>query len=277
MLGKLIKHEFRATGAWVALLCAGVIVFAGLTRLFMLLADMMELFAIPMGISMFFYVLLMIASVVVVVVLNIRRFYKNVYGDEGYLTLTLPVSRWKIIVSKLLVGVTWSLLSGLCALLSLLIIASSQTLWQTLGEVMYYLGYAFDEILYILRMPAPLLIVEIVLMAVISLFSGLLMCYASISLGQLFTGHRLLGSVIGYIGLNTVVQIITSAFSFALTLTQGVVLDFEELLQYSRQIDGFTAFNLQVNIVLAIILQLFLMAGYFTISNAIMKKSVNLQ
>ena len=46
----------------------------------------------------------MIACPLVTYVIVILRFYRSCYGDEGYLTQTLPVSGKQIYFSKLLVG-----------------------------------------------------------------------------------------------------------------------------------------------------------------------------
>lgn len=39
-------------------------------------------------------------------VLVIQRFWKGIWGAEGYLTHTLPVRAWQILLSKLVVAVT---------------------------------------------------------------------------------------------------------------------------------------------------------------------------
>ena len=49
MLGKLIKHEFRATSLFCGLLFAGLIALAALSRLFMLLERQLQLFSLPLG------------------------------------------------------------------------------------------------------------------------------------------------------------------------------------------------------------------------------------
>lgn len=55
MLGKLIKHEFRATSLFCGLLFAGLIALAALSRLFMLLERQLQLFSLPLGITFGLY------------------------------------------------------------------------------------------------------------------------------------------------------------------------------------------------------------------------------
>lgn len=74
-----------------------------------------------------FSIILMIACPLVTYVIVIMRFYKSCYGDEGYLTQTLPVSGKQIYFSKLLVAFCWCLLSILLVFLLLFSLMSLLT------------------------------------------------------------------------------------------------------------------------------------------------------
>ena len=56
----------------------------------MLLERQLELFSLPLGITFGLYCVFAFASMTIVYVIIARRFYVNVYGDEGYLTLDPP-------------------------------------------------------------------------------------------------------------------------------------------------------------------------------------------
>ena len=71
----------------------------------------------------------------IVYVIIARRFYVNVYGDEGYLTLTLPVKRSYIILSKLIVGMCWLIAQVVVIILSLLILTVSPQFIKAFLEV----------------------------------------------------------------------------------------------------------------------------------------------
>lgn len=87
MLGKLLKHEFHATAGQFGLVAIGLVGFAALSRLFLLLGNVADFFTVPYGLATFAYFVMLIAALILVSVIIIRRFYMNTYGDEGYLTL----------------------------------------------------------------------------------------------------------------------------------------------------------------------------------------------
>ena len=106
MFGKLVKHEFRAT--------ARIIPFVFLVTLFLALVNVLSGFldiGVASNISFGLTITMCIAQVAVAYALVIWRYYKNMYGSEGYLTHTLPVKTHLHLWSKLLVGYIWSVLS----------------------------------------------------------------------------------------------------------------------------------------------------------------------
>lgn len=46
-------------------------------------------------------------------VLVINRFRSNIYGRQGYLTMTLPVNSHQLILSKLVASLVWYFLAGI--------------------------------------------------------------------------------------------------------------------------------------------------------------------
>ena len=113
MLGKLIKHEFRATKRVMLPLMALVLllsVFAGFASRG--LEDMSGINDIQFMRTLYFIILFsfflsLFAVCVVTFVLMIQRFYLSLLHDEGYLSLTLPVSVDEHILSRLIVSVVW--------------------------------------------------------------------------------------------------------------------------------------------------------------------------
>jgi hypothetical protein len=62
-----------------------------------------------------------------------------------------------------------------------------------------------------------LFIGEMIFMIVIGVINSILMIYVSIALGQLFNGHKVIGSFAAYIAISTVVQIITTVGTILLS------------------------------------------------------------
>lgn len=100
MLRKLLKYDLRASFVPLGLLFAGAVLLFALATIFKALAisQMVVSFTI-------FLVLAGIAMLVIAVVVLVMRFYKGVFGAEGYLTQTLPVSKGSILASKFITAV----------------------------------------------------------------------------------------------------------------------------------------------------------------------------
>ena len=123
MLGKLLKHEFRATARTMLPMFGVVVLLSVLANLgFAQIADAENgALDILFGLFIFAFFLGLFTMGVMAMVVMIQRFYKNVLGDEGYLTLTLPVNVHEIVWSKLIVSFVWFLATGLIAMAAVFI------------------------------------------------------------------------------------------------------------------------------------------------------------
>lgn len=109
MLGNLTKHEFRATSRILPLFYLAILATAVPTVIF----NAMN-YAVM---SVIFSILLILAGTFIIygtVIYLVIRFYKGVYGPEGYLTMTLPVDESQILLSRGIVGFAWVMLSSVC-------------------------------------------------------------------------------------------------------------------------------------------------------------------
>ncbi|MDD6467770.1 MAG: hypothetical protein PUF50_06275 [Erysipelotrichaceae bacterium] len=103
---------------------------------------------------------------------SIMIFKREVFGQQGYLTLTLPVATWKMVLSKVVVMVIWSWLTGIVVLLSFALFTwSSQILDEVnenlitiLQEVMEYinLGPMFYITLFVGVIPSTILSIVLI-------------------------------------------------------------------------------------------------------------------
>lgn len=226
MLGKLMKHEWRSV--WK---------IPGSVNLFLLLytlagiisfhspiweSDNKIIEALLIFASSFYFIMITLISFIVMIYLTIR-FYKNLYTDEGYLMHTLPVSQKELILSKLIVAFIWTLITAIVIIVS---VASVMITAVSIGNNGISVAQMWDAFMQMIN--AQFLewfrelfgisffhgIMLFLALSIISILYGILMIYASISLGQLMQKHKILGSVLGYIGIHTVLQLINT-----LTLT----------------------------------------------------------
>ncbi|NCB41464.1 MAG: hypothetical protein EOM59_02480 [Clostridia bacterium] len=117
MLSKLIKYDFRSTwrefAAIYLSILLGVTVFPFITK------------NISSSIINLFVGLIAFAIVIAVLVVTIgslfKIFNKNVFSNEGYLTMTLPANETQIVVSKLLVSSFWIISTGIVSTVGIII------------------------------------------------------------------------------------------------------------------------------------------------------------
>lgn len=138
MLGKLIKHEIKATGRvipflYLAIAALGLVSYLGL-----------KLNSNAVGVvACVFMILGSVAVYVATLALIAVRYYKSMFSSEGYLTMTLPVSTGKILFTKSLVSFLWILASMLVMagsiFVSVLMLADNQNImnefWQQIQSI----------------------------------------------------------------------------------------------------------------------------------------------
>ena len=115
MLGKLIKHEFRATGRLMAPLFGALLLLAVFSRvtnqILQQVPNPTRVLYIVSVLLAIVYVLAGLGVMVFSTVLMIKRFHQNFLTDEGYLMFTLPVSVHSLLWSKLITAALFFLLS----------------------------------------------------------------------------------------------------------------------------------------------------------------------
>ena len=134
MLGKLIKHDFRALSRTLFPLQIGILggglVATILSALSIRLSEASWMGAngsnlmkmLLLGASVTVAVLIgvaIMASMFVTLILICYHFYRSFLADEGYLTFTLPVSTSKLLWSKLLTGMFWVLINSVVVCIAL--------------------------------------------------------------------------------------------------------------------------------------------------------------
>lgn len=117
MLGKLLKHDFKALFRNYGLLFIALFGVTFLYKLYLFLPRNIVL-EFTNGLMGVLYVVVILGCLFGTVVINIVRFYKNLVTDEGYLTFTLPVSSKQIIASKLISSLVMDILMAFAVLVS---------------------------------------------------------------------------------------------------------------------------------------------------------------
>lgn len=294
MLGKLLKNEWKATWKLPLAVCAFVcvITLVGSFSFRMPVWQQLEedtisafsVFDLSAVLYMLFYFVSVIASAYTIMIYFAIRFYKNLYTDEGYLMHTLPVTPRQLIVSKCLISVLWTLLSSLlilCCIVALLFIWARAMVpdaeWNVFRQSLkLYLPQIFDAFQAQAGVSLYVVLILLVAVSVVGSFSGMLMIYASISVGQLFRRHKVAASVIAYLVITSMLQTLTTLI--VLPLTFGMVMKISQFHAVSP-IDAFVAPLAYTTIptwLASSVLSLISGIGFYCLTEYIMKRRLNL-
>lgn len=217
MLGKLLKHEFKATARTMLPMFGVVVLLSVLANLgFAQIADSENgALDILFGLFIFAFFLGLFTMGVMAMVVMIQRFYKNVLGDEGYLTLTLPVNVHEIVWSKLIVSFVWFLVTGLIAMAAVFIAVFTLT-YTELGEMFQNMP-SFGEMMRMFFAETGVTpwqltgaVSQFAAMIILSSLTGCLHFYAAMALGHSFSNNKVLLSVVFFIAISFVFSFVSS-------------------------------------------------------------------
>ena len=173
----------------------------------------------PSPLFLAFFTLMCFATIIVwgaiyiaTIVLIVRRFAKTVFGREGYLTNTLPVSAHQLILSKLFVAFILNVISSLVVLISIGIIAAFNVDFKDFLVATSYFGQILKE------MGALYLFIPSTILGTIS---SILFYYLCISIGNLFNTNKVLMGFVAYFAIQAILFFIGFFFGIgaALALT----------------------------------------------------------
>lgn len=269
MLKKLISHEWHdcwrlmavVNGLVLLLAFVGVLIFntnmyqafqsesGGLTAVGIVLYSVLfflSIGALGFVVSLYFYI----------------RFYQNLYTDQGYLMQTLPVTPSMLIISKTVVAVAWQFISSLVILVSIGTVmigiigaTESKSLFEAIQQIMQNITWPEGMAYFVFA-----IIFTMFVSCIFNVFLG----YTAVSLGQFFRKQKVIGSIACYIGLYTIIQIISS---FATVFFPMV---FDEI-NMDAGLTEFSVMFLILGAVLALV-----DVGLFYVNEYIMRNKLNL-
>ncbi len=190
MLGKLIKYDFCSIARILFPVYGALLVAA------VLLGISSRDTQVSLTIAMIYSVLL-IAAILMTMVLVIQRFYSNLLGREGYLMFTIPVSTGTHIFAKVLTALLWGLIGILVVLLSGFLIMVFDPSVGGFSGIKEMMNALFQIKLDPEDQKTMLFSICLGILSVSALITRV---YASISVGHLWSGHRVLGAFLAYIG-----------------------------------------------------------------------------
>lgn len=235
MLGKLIKYDLKALNRFLVIIHAFLILSALAGRFFLTsriqFTEVSDTTSLMMMLCFTLYFLIVAGVVFGTEMIIAVKFYKNLFSNEGYLSRTLPVTPGQHLLAKTIAGTVWCIIDVVLIFLSLWIVIMTPSVTSAYNankaEVLDQLGITGD-------ITPAFLIGSLVLIVLIGAVSSVVMIYASIAMGQLFSNHRILGAVVSYFIITTVLSIfsllvmtVTGFFSrYMPAASQNGTLDF---------------------------------------------------
>lgn len=227
-------------------------------------------------VSILAYFGVMVALSVLTLIVIIQRFYKGLLSDEGYLMFTLPVKPWMLIAAKGTTAFVMSLASGLTAAISILLLIlgaagprefinalTSPQMWAAINRV-------FSEV------PSwPLLALELLVLTIISGLSQLYHLYFSMALGHLADKHRIMMSVVAFIGTSMLLSFL-SGFIMIVFGNSPFISSIGDLIDEMSNTQAIT-FIMNTTFLASIIYNLIELAIFFFGTEYILSKRLNLE
>ncbi len=235
MLGKLMKHEFKATGRLVPLVFMAWAIFALSTFL-----TRQTGWNAASGISLFFFIIAGAAAVIITYVVVITRFYKSMYANEGYLSLTLPVEGWKLIFTKVLTSFIWITLSYAVMIATIILtvvfaIKGNSGVWAEFKEQLFMVFGIREKDFWRIILYSSVA-------ALIQTLAGIMQIYFAITLANTgsFQKNAVAFSFVFYLAISFIVQMIGMGLILFVPLSfyfgsDGAKIVFEPMISSMNQ------------------------------------------
>lgn len=270
MLGKLMKHEFRATARVMGPLYLALLLLAvGANGSARLLNSTQNRFLITMGgVELFVFGLVIVALCVMTLAVMINRFRTNLLGNEGYVTFTLPASVHEQVLSKMLVSTVWALVTLVAVCLASVIavfrVSYVSSIVEDIREMMQRMNsyYALNGTAFVL---------ELLALLIVGWFGICLEFYAAMAVGHSFAKHKTLLSVVFFFLFMIVMQVIGTWGLF----TTGNSNWMGDLLR--RISDAHTMAAMHAFIGVAIALSAAVAAVYYFLTTYMLSRHLNLE
>ena len=286
MLGKLFKYEMRATSrvfVWLYIAFAAIAVVNALigpnaVASLGVTADGNDIQTLNpvqtlvpgafQGVFITLYGIAVFAIIVVTFVVVILRFYKNLLGDEGYLMMTLPVSREQHIISKLSAAMVWYICSIVLVFLSILLLIATMGGMDAIRE-------GIDEMIKA-GVPVGRFVSLFIVLLIIGCASNILMLYAAMAIGPNLLKNRVGGSILAYI----IIYIVSMLICFGIMLGTAASQFGPGVLHTNTDMTGYMAANSTpiINAVMgsSIIFCVIVAVGCWFLTRYMIKRKLNL-
>ena len=275
-LGKLIKYDFMDVSKLIIPFYIGMGVMGIVIRVFwfiLLNEKIDDRVRISTGVfqfmSYFGYVIAIIGIILMTYYAVIIRYYRSIYGNEGYLTNTLPIETYEIILAKLLTFFSWFVINGIIIFFTFWFIIPIEGIFkanifrpEVLREIEMFLRHSVGTAL----------IIGIISMLVMTI-EKILFLFLCVSIANMVKSYRILTGIGAYIILGGIIGLIKQViltFTYIFDKNYGNYDNSEwEVLRTFENVFNTNLGMLFTSIVFSVIL--------FFVVNYLLKNKLNLE
>ena len=236
MILKLFKYDFMNIGKKLIPFYIAALVIGVINRILLLTStissienenNFMAIFGSPLLYFAYFVVIIGIFCMTVFVIIS--RYNSSIYGNEGYLTNTLPLKPYQIIWAKLINFLIWIFISYFIIFVSLFILFPFDFFIRNIiKEPEFYqnLNHVTKSILSSKFTPI------FALQLVYNFFSHIqriLMLFLSIAIANLFKSYKVVAGVIAFFLISTIFSFIGSSLTFSLVKDVNLTEIYDEI------------------------------------------------
>lgn len=275
MLRKLIKYDMKSLNRFLPVMHLFILLASILIRFFitgrinpqayneqldfLMLLSFILYFAIIVALSTGTY---LVAGI---------RFYKNMFTDEGYLTKTLPVTNGMHLFSKTIAGSIWATINILTVYLCTYIVVWTPYIRSEVAKNKNDILKEFGFVGKYADIPFSTALLILLIFSCFGALSSIIMIYASVALGQLFSSHRVLGAVVSYFVISTLMSVL-SVVVIALFGHETRLLITASSLEIEFNFVSYMIEVMEISTVLIVVTSIIL----YTVTYYIMNRKVNL-
>ena len=236
MILKLFKYDFMNIGKKLIPFYIAALVIGVINRILLLTStissienenNFMAIFGSPLLYFAYFVVIIGIFCMTIFVIIS--RYNSSIYGNEGYLTNTLPLKPYQIIWAKLINFLIWIFISYFIIFVSLFILFPFDFFVRNIIEQPDFYQDLNHMTKYILSSKyTPIFILQLVY-NFFSHIQSILMLFLSIAIANLFKSYKVVAGVIAFFLISTIFSFIGSSLTFSLVKDVNLTEIYDEI------------------------------------------------
>ena len=215
------------------------------------------------------FVAVMMAMLVMTILFVIQRFWNGLLKDEGYLMFTLPVTTRELIISKAIAAEIVSIISIVAGIAALVILSGMSLSPVDVLSVRFW--FLWQNNISLTNAQIAVTVILSILSVLCGLLQTIYKVYTAMALGQFMEAHRVIGSVIAYVGISivnsSVMATAANAFNFVMRIL-GIQWDLIYMTGFRGQI---------ISLVLMIVVSLIWTVVYHIVTEYVLDKKLNLE